>query len=184
MRQGINPKEASPARRRSERTSAGRMEVTKTRAKAEDQSTTSLGGSQRSTTASLEFEGVNHAVGTLPSFSSVTSILSLHRCVMVSAAVRQGNSSAPTPPASAPGQSAKGEKVRLDMDYRHGLVQINDIDRENPIPQSMNAVAGENPEAAAVTEVTRTKSQRGPAAGSSACLPPPGLWQDMPGGFD
>src|ERR1700722_19133872 len=49
----------------------------------------------------------------------------------------------------------------LYMDDRHYAIKIDDIDRESHA-QSMNAVAGDNPEAGAITEVTRSKSQQPP----------------------
>jgi len=47
----------------------------------------------------------------------------------------------------------------LDVNDRHHSIQINDIDRESHA-QSMNAVTGDNPEARAITEVTRAKSEK------------------------
>jgi hypothetical protein len=45
------------------------------------------------------------------------------------------------------------------MNDGHGAIQINDIDGKSHA-QSMNAVAGNNPEARAITEVTRSKSEQ------------------------
>jgi len=47
----------------------------------------------------------------------------------------------------------------LDVDHGQRPVEINDIERK-PHPQSMNAVAGDNPEAEAITEVTRTEAEQ------------------------
>ncbi len=45
------------------------------------------------------------------------------------------------------------------MNDGHGAIQINDIDRKSHA-QSMNAVAGNNPEASTITEVTRSESEQ------------------------
>jgi len=45
------------------------------------------------------------------------------------------------------------------MNYLHRTVQINDVDGE-PHAQSMNSMAGNNPEASTVTEVTRGESKQ------------------------
>ena len=96
MRRGINPKGASPARRRSERRSAGRIEVTNS-CQGDDQATNSLGvveppfGHPDFDDVLFEFERFDHACGTLPSFPSLISILS-PTSVLVSAAVRHGSS--------------------------------------------------------------------------------------------
>src|SRR5208282_2703773 len=45
------------------------------------------------------------------------------------------------------------------MDNRHRAIQINHVDGE-PHAQSMNAVAGNNPQAEAVTEVIRAESEQ------------------------
>src|ERR1700739_706080 len=43
-------------------------------------------------------------------------------------------------------------QLRLHVNYRQGLVEVNHVDGESHA-QSMNAMAGNNPEAVAVTEV-------------------------------
>jgi hypothetical protein len=47
----------------------------------------------------------------------------------------------------------------LNVNDSHHPVQINHVDREAH-PQSMNAVAGDNPEAGAITEFTGAESKQ------------------------
>ena len=52
-----------------------------------------------------------------------------------------------------------GAQLRLDVDYVHGAIKIDGINGKSHA-QSMNAVAGNDPEAITVTEVTRGHPQQ------------------------
>jgi len=83
-----------------------------------------------------------------------------------------------------------GPQLGLDVNYPVCAIEVDDVDGK-PHAQSMNAMAGDDPEAVAITEVTRSNAQeptqaspvrirdgqsRGemPLAGSVECLPPRG----------
>src|SRR5579863_9783471 len=59
---------------------------------------------------------------------------------------------------------APGAQLGLDVNHGQGLVEIDHVNSESHA-QSMNAMAGDNPEAVAVTEVISSQAEQAAQAG-------------------
>lgn len=62
---------------------------------------------------------------------------------------------------SLPAHRSKAPRTHsgLDIDYGHGGVEVDNVDRE-PHAQRVDAMAGNNPEAGTITEVIRSKTEQ------------------------
>ena len=156
MRKGTNPNGASPARRAPNGPSAGRMrgdELAPGRGPL-DQQIWGVVQSRRPVLRVGVFQS-RQRYSTILSDRYLNSIAHSGSC-FGRGATRQFQYRRR---AASDRSKTPGPQIALDVDYGHGTIQIDHVDGKSHA-QSMNAVAGDNPEAGAVTEVTRSQAKQ------------------------
>src|ERR1051326_3868640 len=131
IRKGIRPKGASPARRESERESAGLMEL-RNSSQREDHSTSSLGASwatcaMAGATSSSWRVSITLNLGVILCESDFNSIANCGSCF--SGPVNRQFQYRYRLPAHR--GKTPGAQFRLDVDYIHLAIQIDHIDRKS-----------------------------------------------------
>src|ERR1035438_1891432 len=122
MRKGTNPKGASPASRRSERTSAGRTDETRARAPTSPPAI----WERRKVRRTLRVRGFQSRAGYSTIFFDPDFNFIPHRSSGFSrSATRQFQNRRRLGPDRG---KTPGLQVTLDVDYRHRLIQINHVD--------------------------------------------------------